>query len=99
MLAPGVAVTPTQLPLLLAGLATVTLAGSVSVKVLASVIALAFELPSVIVAWFGVFGAIGPALANALLTLGATSTMPLSDALALLPLPPLAEVGAALVLL
>ena len=98
LVSPGVAVTPTQVPTLFAGFATVTFAGSVSVKVPASVIAPAFGLPSVIVAWFGVFGAIGPALANALLSVGAASTVPASDALALLPLPPSLELGALLVL-
>ena len=95
---PGVAVTPTQLPLLLAGLATVMPAGRLSIKAALKVIALALLLPSVSVSAFGVPGAMGPALAKLLASVGTFKATALKVALAVLPVPPLVELIALLVL-
>ena len=98
LLAPGVAVTPAQLPLLLAGLATVMPLGRLSVSAVLRVMALALLLPSVSVSVLDVPGAIGPALAKLLLSVGTFKATALSVALARLPLPPLVELIALLVL-
>ena len=98
LVSPGVAVTPTQLPLLFAGLATVMPAGRLSIKAALRVMALALLLPRVRVSVFGVPGAIGPALAKLLAKVGTFKTTAFKVALAVLPVPPLVEVIALLVL-
>ena len=94
---PGVAVTPTQLPLLFAGLATVMPAGRLSTSAALKLIALALLLPSVRVSAFGVPGAMGPALAKDFVNVGTFSATAVRVALAVLPVPPFVEVMALLV--
>ena len=92
------AVTPTQLPLLLAGLATVMPAGRLSTSAALRVMAPALLLPSVKVSALAVPGEIGPALAKLFVKVGTFSATALKVALAVLPPPPLVEVMALLVL-